>query len=121
MAKKAKGYYRSRAKYYGGRARSYARSAAQRTGLNTSMFFWGGVAAAFAIPQNTDIDMAAIMVNQFPMKGIPYQARQATGGYIFGQAAQHWLLPKVGVNIPDIGNGIIPGVTRANGFSNAVM
>lgn len=82
------------------------------------MYTLGGIAAAFVMPQNQDIDMGAIMIATAPVKFVPWQARKATSGYIFGQALQHWALPKLGVNIPDLGAGIIPGVGGKAAVSN---
>lgn len=122
----ARRQYRTRAKAAYSRGRSYAskgygygKRAYAKSGLNLNLPFMGGLVAAFAIPQHRDIDMAAIMVASAPVKGLG-KAKGAAQGYIFGQALQHWLLPKANIVIPDFGANIIPGMTAANGFSNPI-
>lgn len=109
----ARRQYRTRAKAAYSRGRSYAsrgygygKRAYAKSGLNLNLPFMGGVVAAFAVPQNTDLDMAAIMVAAAPVKGLG-KVKGAAQGYIFGQALQHWLLPKAGVNIPDFAGNIL--------------
>lgn len=70
------------------------------------MYNGAGILAAFAVPQNTDIDMAAIMVAAAPVRGLG-KIKGFAQGYVFGQALQHWLLPKAGIVIPDFGAGMI--------------
>lgn len=72
-----------------------------------------GAAAAFAMPQNTMIDGAAMVVASAPVRGLG-QARGVAMGYVCGQALQHIFLPMVGINIPDfINTASVGGKTNA--------
>lgn len=114
MAKRAKGYYRAKARSYGSRAYSGARKAYNKSGLNLTSSFLIGLAGAFVMPQNSMIDMAAVAVACAPVKGLG-KVKGVAQGYALGQACQHYLLPQVGINIPDVmdASGILGGGVRA--------
>lgn len=103
MARRAKGYYRSKARSYGTRAYSGARKAYSKSGLNLSTEFLAGLAGAFIVPANPNIDMVGVAVACAPIKGLG-KVKGVAQGFVFGQAMQHYVLPRVGINIPDIMN-----------------
>lgn len=84
-------------------AKTRAISAYNKSGLNLSMPFMAGVAAAFVMPANPNIDMIGVAIATAPVKGFG-KFKGAAQGYVFGQAMQHYILPRVGVNIPDLMN-----------------
>lgn len=84
-------------------AKSRGRSAYNKSGLNLSMPFIAGLAAAFVMPADPKIDMAGVAVATMPIKGLG-KIKGAAQGYVFGQAMQHYVLPMVGINIPDVMN-----------------
>lgn len=103
-------YRGNRSAYYARRGISYARSgyrgarrAYSKTGMNLSMEFLAGLAGAFVVPANPDIDMVGVAVACAPIKGLG-KVKGVAQGFVFGQAMQHYVLPKVGINIPDIMN-----------------
>lgn len=103
MARRAKGYYRAKARSYGSRAYGGARRAYSKSGLNLSMEFMAGLAGAFVMPANPNIDMVGVAVACAPVKGLG-KVKGVAQGYVFGQAVQHYILPRLGVNIPDLMN-----------------
>lgn len=100
---RARGYYRGKARSYVSRGRSYARRAYAKSGLNLSTEFLIGVAAAFCMPANPNIDMVAVAGACAPVRGFG-KVKAVCQGYSLGQACQHYLLPQVGINIPDLIN-----------------
>lgn len=100
--------------------RFYAGNRKGTMGLYISTPHMAGIAAAFAVPQNTDIDMAAVGVATAPVRGFG-AAKQFAAGYAFGQVLQHWALPKLGIRIPDFGAGVIPGIGTGNTTGNNVV
>lgn len=103
MARRAKGYYRSKARSYGTRAYGGARKAYSKSGLNLSMEFLAGLAGAFVVPANPNVDMIGVAVACAPIKGLG-KVKGVAQGFVFGQAMQHYVLPRVGINIPDLMN-----------------
>lgn len=100
---RAKGYYRGKARAYASRGRGYAKKAYAKSGLNLSMEFLAGLAGAFVVPANPQIDMVGVAVACAPVKGLG-KIKGVAQGFVFGQAMQHYVLPRVGINIPDIMN-----------------
>lgn len=87
-------------------------------GIKITPEWVGGFVAAFCIPQNPVIDGVAMMTATAPVRGLG-QARGVAMGYTCGQAAQHILLPMVGVTVPDFLANALTGA-RVNGSSNVV-
>lgn len=92
-------YAGSRGKGFG--RRFYVGNRKGTMGVKVGTPFLLGALAAFAVPQNTDIDMAALMIGTAPVRGLG-AFKGGAQGYVFGQALQHWLLPKAGIVIPDL-------------------
>lgn len=95
--------YRGKARSYASRGYAGARRAYSKSGLNLTSSFLIGLAGAFVMPANPMIDMAAVAVACAPVKGLG-KVKGVAQGYALGQACQHYLLPQVGINIPDIMN-----------------
>lgn len=95
--------YRARASGYYNKGRGYARRAYAKSGLNISTEFLVGFAGAFCMPANPNIDMVAVAAACAPVKGFG-KIKGVAQGYSLGQALQHYLLPQVGINIPDLIN-----------------
>lgn len=119
MARRAKGYYRGRASYYGGRAKSFGKKAYAKSGLNLSVPFLAGLAGAFVMPADPRIDMVGVAVATVPIKGLG-KVKGVAQGYVFGQAMQHYVLPMVGINIPDVLNGSQLLGQAGNAIQNAI-
>lgn len=95
--------YRSKARSYASRGRSYAKRAYAKSGLNMSTEFLIGLAGAFCMPANPNIDMIAVAGACAPVRGFG-KIKGVCQGYSLGQALQHYLLPQVGIRIPDLIN-----------------
>lgn len=103
MAKRARGYYRGKARGYASKGYGYAKRSYGKSGLNLTMPFLAGLAGAFFMPANPQVDMAAVAVACAPIKGFG-KFKGVAQGYALGQACQHYLLPQLGINIPDLMN-----------------
>lgn len=101
--------------------RSFRRFSRPKNGLNITTAFLGGIAGAFMLPASPQIDMAGVAVATAPIRGLG-AVKGIAQGFVFGQAMQHYLLPMLGINIPDLANitGILGGNSATTTNNNTV-
>lgn len=111
----AKGKYRAKARSYGKRGYGYAKrgynfsnkSYGGKFGLTITPAFIAGAVAAFVVPDNAMLDAGGIALACAPVKGLG-PAKGAAQGYVLGQLMQQFVLPKLGINVPNLMGGTQP-------------
>lgn len=95
----AKTAWANRGRYYGKAKGLYG-----KTGLTITPTFLAGVGAALVLPDNEMLTVGTLAGATLPVRGLG-PVKGFSQGYVLGQLAQKYILPKLGINFGNVMGG----------------